>query len=424
MGMDRAIKKKRFPVKWVLGIGALLAASVTFIYQMRYADKSPVIYANKKDIRTFEARKDSFQEYINIIGRVVSSRTSYIDSLETGTVKKLLAEEGDFLSEGQILLVMENDQIETSLRLKESQILEKKLALVMEQDECGQEELAMQEELLDVEHELNELKKAYLRNKELYESGHAVTKSVFEKIEDDYNYWRKKEENLKLQHRMRKRLMAQALEKSRIGLAVLETEKERLEQQIANLVVKVATAGLLTKLEASVGEIKTIGSRIAQFDVIRPVKIEADIDEYYLNKVMVNYEGSFEFEISKHGKKTFHVVTTMIHPEVENNMFTVDMAFKGDPETTFTLGQTFDIKLALGQPREVVVIRKGPFIQDTGANWVYVLDEEKSKAFKRRIKPGRQNPEYLEVLEGLEPGEKIIISRYDTYENLKVITIK
>lgn len=423
MGMDRPLKKKRFPIKWILSAGVLIMALITFTYQVHYGDKSPVIYAKKEDMRLCKARQDIFQEYINIIGRVVSSRTSYIDTLETGTVKKLMVEEGDILSEGQTVLILENDQLETSLRLKQSRIEEKELALRMEQLICDQKKLSMQEELLDIDHKLKDFTREYQHGKQLYDSANAISKNEFEMIEDTYHYWLKKRGALKGQHLLQKRLMVQQLDQSKIGLAILKTEKERLENRIANLIIKAAAAGLLTKLDASVGEIKTTGSRIAQFDVIDPFKIEADIDEYYLNKVKINYEGRFEFEIEKWGKKTYDVVVTMIHPEVENNVFTVDLNFKDAPDTAFIIGQTFDIELALGQPKEAIVVKKGPFIQDTGGNWVYVVAPSKAKAVKRRIKPGRQNPEYLEVLEGLDPGEEIIVSRYDTYENLAELTI-
>ena len=422
MGMDRPLKKRRFPIKSLLGIGALMIASATFFYQVRIADKSPVIYAKKEDLRFFEARRDSFQEYINIIGRVVSSRTSYIDTLETGTVKKILVEEGDLLSQGQVVLTLENNQLDTSLRLKQSQIEEKILSISMEQLISRQTELAMQEEMLDIDHKLDELAREYQQSQTLYHQTNAISKYEFETIETTYKYWQKKRDSLDRQHHLKKRLMEQQLDHNQIGLAILKTEKGRLERRIKNLVIKVATTGLLTKLDASVGEIKSAGSRIAQFDIIHPLKIEAEIDEYYLTKVNINFEGRFDVE-QPLGKKTYYAVVTMIHPEVENNVFTVDLRFKENQSTTFIIGQTFDIELALGNPRESVMIKKGPFVQDTGGNWVYVMSPSKDKAFKRRIKVGRQNPEYLEILEGLEPGEEIIISRYDTYENLAEITI-
>jgi len=421
--MDRPIKKSRFPLKWIASMGILAIAISVFVYQIRQSDQSPVIYATKEDLRVVEAQQERFQEYINIIGRVVSSRTSYIDTLESGTVKKLLATEGDILSEGQTLLILENNQLETSLLLKQSQIREKKIALGMDQLNCQQKRLVMQREKLDMTYQINRLTKEYRQSKEMFTATRAISKNDYEAIADRYHYWLSKRDLLNQQHRIHEEMMQNEMDQSRIGLDILKTEKARLEKRIANLIVKVATAGLLTKLDASVGEIKTTGSRIAQFDVIQPLKIEAEIDEYYLNKVKINFEGNFDFEIPKWGKRTFNVVITMIHPEVQNNMFTVDLNFKDSPETSFIIGQTFDIELALGKPVEAIVIKKGPFLQDTGGNWVYVIDPTETLATKRRIKPGRQNPDYLEVLEGLEPGEKIIISRYETYENLPELKI-
>ncbi|MFC1877910.1 hypothetical protein ACFL2E_11680, partial [Thermodesulfobacteriota bacterium] len=153
--MDRPIKKKWFPLKWLLGLGILIMALIAFTYQVQYGDKSPVIYAKKEDMRILKVRLDNFQEYINIFGRVVSSRTSYIDTLETGTVKELLVKEGDILSEGQTVLLLHNNQLDTSLRLKQSQIEEKELALRIEQLICDQKKIAMQEELLDIDHHLS-----------------------------------------------------------------------------------------------------------------------------------------------------------------------------------------------------------------------------------------------------------------------------
>jgi HlyD family secretion protein len=420
--MDRPLKKKRFSLKWLFAGVALIVALLAFFYQVHLADKKPVVYAKKEDMRFFDVRQDTFQEYINIIGRVVSARTSYIDTLETGTVKELLVEEGDILSAGQTVLVLGNNELETILRLKLSQIKERELDINMEQLLCNQKELAMQEELLYIDYKLNDLNKEFKQKERLYNSSHAISKINFERAEIAYEYWKKKRNSLLAQHRLRKNLMAQQIKQKEIGLTILKTEKERLERRITNLIIKVATEGLLTKLDASVGEIKSAGSRIAQFDVIHPLKIEAEIDEYYLTKVNINYEGRFEIEDPR-GKKAYHVFVSTIHPEVENNVFTVDLKFKDNQTTTFIIGQTFDIELALGKPRQAVIIKKGPFIQDTGGNWVYVIASSRDKAFKRRIKVGRQNPDYLEVLEGLEPGEEIIISRYDNYNNLPEIKI-
>ena len=423
MGMDRPIKKHRIPIKWIIIVNVSILAVAAVVYQIRFTSKTPVVYAKKEDLRICEISRGTFQEFINIIGRVVSSRTSYIGTLETGTVKELMVEEGDLLSSDQVLLVLENTQLETALTLKKSQITEKHVAMEMEKIFNARKKLDMKEELLDLEHKIVEISKEYHQTKKLFDATKAISKNDLEKQERSLKYWQDKKKLLMGRQKIELNRMEFESRKNEIGLGILLTEKKRLEQRLGNLVIRVATEGLLTKLDASVGEIKSAGSRIAVFDIIHPLKLEAEIDEYYLNKVNINYEGTFKVSQPNRGILLFTVFVTMIHPEVQNNMFTVDLKFKDNQSFTFIIGQTFDIELALGSPQDVIKLKKGPFIQDTGGNWVYVINKSETKATKRRVKAGRQNPDYLEIIQGLAPGEKVIISRYDTYENLEEITI-
>ena len=194
MGMDRPIKKHRLPIKWIIVVNVSILAIAAFVYQIRFTSKAPVIYAKKEDIRIVAVERGSFQEFVNIIGRVVSARTSYIGTLETGTVKELLVEEGDLLSSGQILLQLENTQLETALSLKNSQIKEKNISMETEKILNEQKKLAMKEKLLDLKYKIEEIRKEYQQTKKLFDSTSAISKNDLEKLERTLKYWQDKKE--------------------------------------------------------------------------------------------------------------------------------------------------------------------------------------------------------------------------------------
>jgi HlyD family secretion protein len=193
---------------------------------------------------------------------------------------------------------------------------------------------------------------------------------------------------------------------------------------LEDLLLTAPATGLLTSLDASVGETKNKGARIGQIDLTDQVKVIAQVDEFYTGRVLIGNTGTLEVYNTESDQETTYAIKVItISPEVRNNEFEVEFAFVADPPATARLGQSFTVRLALGQQYEALVLKKGPFVQTTGGSWVYVVGDGADEGIRRGIKIGKHNPDYFEVLNGLIEGEQVIISAYDNYQGVDVIEL-
>lgn len=417
MGMDRKIKKKKWPPKRIalFAGSALFIAFVIYIFVFGMSKSSLNVKAERLTVS--EVIRGPFQEYIPVMGNVLPYY-HYLTADEGGTVEEIFLEAGSRLKEGDPIIRLGNTNLMINLMWREAELFQQVNNLRSTRLQMEQYRLSLSQQLAQVDNELQKQKRLYERYKELIKDD-LISQHEFELAKDQYEYLVKNRE-LTIESQ------AKDLEFRQRQVEALETQVKRMTENMniirerqENLTIKAPVAGYLTSLDAEIGQTKQPGEEFGTIDTLEGYRIRAGIDEHYIARVEIGRNGEFEFS-----GKTYNLIVTKKYPEVRDGRFEVDMEFEEDEPAGITAGQTYHIRLELGDIAEAVLLARGGFSQTTGGNWAYVLDGSGGVALKRRIRLGRQNPEYFEVLEGLEPGEKVITSSYESFGNMERLVLK
>lgn len=413
--MDTRIERKsRFQKKHIYTVAggvAILFCLLWFIFR----DTSSSMKVEKERITIATVQKREFNDYIRVIGQVLPDRIIYLDAIEGGRVEERLIEEGEQVKAGDVILRLSNPllnigilQSEADLAYQENELRNTRISMEQEHLRLKQDRIALNKELTQKERRFRQYDRLYkkellsredfLQAKEDYEAALGQLTVVDERIKQDDLFRSSQLQSLDENIRNMKKSLALV--------------RERLE----NLKVKAPVNGQLGNLEAQIGQSIAQGERIGQ--IITPeLKVEAKIDEHYVERVMSDLPASFERE----GKK-YDMEVTKVYPEVREGQFRTDLHFISARPENIRAGQTYHLNLQLGDPVQTVIIPRGSFYQASGGEYMYVVDEEGRTARRRSVRIGRQNPQYYEIVEGLQPGDKVIISGYDLFgENERLI---
>lgn len=409
MGMDKKIEKKGFPIAKILLYGGILAAAI-FLFMAIYRDAGTSrLNVESERLLTDTVHTGIFKEYITLFGTVEPIKTVRLDAQESGRVEEIYVEDGVVVKEGQKLMRLSNSDLQLAVLNQEAQIITqinniRNTSILMEQ-----QSLTLKETALDVEYRIDQLEKSLQRNKKLY-NDNVISQVDFEAIEDEYEHLMRRRKLFKLN--VQKDSMFQALQAEQMSssLDLMKRNLDIARQSLENLVVKAPISGQLSSMDAEIGQMITGGANIAQIDILNDFKIRARIDEFYISRVFPQQEGTFTFD-----GKTYTLLVKKIYPEVTNGAFEVDLVFTTDAPQNIKRGQTLSIKLSLSDDTQAMLLAKGGFYRTTGGNWVYVIEPGTGKAYKKDIKVGRQNPNYYEVIEGLQNGEIVITSSYENF---------
>ncbi|WP_017496831.1 efflux RND transporter periplasmic adaptor subunit [Flavobacterium sp. WG21] len=413
----RVEKKKGFKFKFYVyiafGILILLLGWKVFF------DNTGSTFITQKDKLVIKiAEQGKFDDYIPINGNVAPITTIYIDAYEGGRVVEKLVEEGAMVKKDQVILKLENQNLYEEILASESN-------LALKQNDLRSTKLTFDSRLVEgkkslvvAEYELQRRKRNFAQNQELYKD-ELISKEEYLKSKEDYELSQKQYKIIKLQTEQDDRLRTTSLTGLDSDLERMKKTLSMVYQRLEHLKIKAPADGQLGLLNAEIGQSIVQGARIGQINVLSQYKIEAKIDEHYIDRVTIDLVGSFE----KNNKK-YPLRLRKVYPEVKDGKFKVDLVFtQGHPETIRN-GQSYNIKLQLGESREVLLLPKGNFFQNTGGRWVYVLNSTGNEAFKRMISIGEQNSDYYEMLDGLKAGEKVIVSGYENFGDAERIIIK
>jgi HlyD family secretion protein len=416
--MDRKIDRKKWPPKKIAWVSVASLFVLVVIYNIGFGDHSSKLNVEKEKITISTVDRGPFQEFIPVTGAVMPIKTVYLDAIEGGKVDTVEKLAGSFVSQGDMILRLENTQLLIQISNQDAMVVEQHNLLTNTRFNLDQNRTRSRQLLIDREYETRRLKRIFERQKKLYE-GNLISKEEFEQSKDDYDY------ELRLQQ-----LNTEAFKRDSIFQEVqlnqAENSLNRLgnnlriaQKRLDNLIISAPVTGQLTSLNAEIGESKAPGERLGQIDVLDGFKVRAAIDEHYIARIEVGQLGQFDF-----AGKTYTLVTKKVFPEVQNGRFEVDMEFEGEEPGDIRRGQTVRIRLELGDLTEAVMLARGGFYQKTGGNWVYVVEPAGDLATKRQIRLGRQNTQVFEVLEGLEPGERVVTSSYDNYGDIDKLVLK
>lgn len=417
--MDRKIKKKKWTIKRIATILGVSLFVAFVIYQFGFADRRSKLRVDREKIMIAEVRRGVFQERIPQTGTVLPARTVYLDALEGGNIKRIEAESGEILKKGDVILELSNYNREMSVLGQEASLNESINQLRQMRLQLAQNDLQQKSTLAQIESQLSILKPQYERTKTLYEKN-LIAKQEFEKIEADYNYNLTRKEITLQQYKLDSQIAIQQQKQ------MVESERRMLENLsglshiLENLVVRAPIDGQLTRPELEIGQSITAGFRLGQIDEIGGFKVRASIDELYLARISPGLQAI----VTNFTDKEYKLEITYVYPTVREGRFDVDMKFITDPPAGLIRGQSLRLLIELGQSSEETLLPQGGFYKDTGGNWVYVLDESGDQAVRRDIRLGRKSgAEYYEVLEGLQPGDRVITSSYETFGDNEVLLL-
>ena len=409
-GFRRVFTKKALPY-WA---GALFLAFVIYLIA-RPNDKT--LRVDKDALIVSEAQRGEFNDYIRISGRVQPMTTIQLSPQEGGIVQEILIEEGSAVKAGDAILILSNDNLDMQILNSEAELAEKENILRNTQIQMEQQKLDVNQSVLEYGIQVDRLKRAYEQQKSLYEEK-LIAREDYLKAEEDYRLAQQKYELIRERSKQDSLYRGTQLDRMEESLDNMVLNMQMIRKRKSNLIVKAPIDGELGLLDVVLGQSITSGTKIGQINSVGTYKVEAQIDEHYIDRVVAGLEATFERQ-----GDTYSTSIRKVYPEVRDGKFKADFKFEGEQPDNIRAGQTYYLNLQLGQPEEAVIIPRGTFYQKTGGKWVYVLNKEGNKAVKREIRIGRQNPQYYEVLEGLEPGERVITSGYETFGDSDVLVL-
>lgn len=415
--MDRQIEKKSFLRRyaWYVAAAAALAALLMWIVLGTTANTMTI---DATDITISDVTRGKFDDYVRLNGQVQPIQVVQISPEEGGIVREKVVEEGTRVRKGDVILRLSNSNLDLQILNAEAELAEKQNLLRNTQVAMQQDRLNNRTEQATLDTDCDRKRRAYEQNARLYKE-RLISKEVYLQSREDYKLARRKQslisQRLKQDSLYRHVQMAQMednLDNMRKNVLLVRDRKNKLE-------VRSAIDGELGLLDVELGQNIAAGQNIGQINDLSDFKVQAQIDEHYIDRVRPGLSASFS-----RGGKTYRLRVRKVYPEVRNGTFRTDFVFVGERPAQMRSGQTFYVELALGKSQQATLIPRGTFFQTTGGNWIFVLDKSGRKAYRRNISIARQNPQYYEVTDGLEPGERVITSGYEAFKDNEVLVIK
>ena len=407
-GWKVAFTKKALPY-WG---GALLLAFIAYLIAR---PNNKTLRVDKDSVVVSTTERGEFNDYIRISGRVQPMTTIQLSPQEGGIVQTILIEEGSAVKAGDAILVLSNDNLDLSILNSEAELAEKENILRNTQLQMEQQKLDVRQNVLEYGTQVERLRRTYEQQKALYEDK-LIAKEDYLKAEEDYRLAQQKYELIRERSKQDSLYRGTQIDRMEESLENMQLNMQMIRKRKSNLIVKAPIDGELGLLDVVLGQSIASGTKIGQINSVGTYKVEAQIDEHYIDRVVEGLEATFERQ-----GDTYSTLIRKVYPEVRDGKFKADFKFDGEQPDNIRSGQTYYLNLQLGQPEEAILIPRGSFYQQTGGKWIYVVNKDGNRAVKREIRIGRQNPQYYEVLEGLEPGEKVITSGYETYGDSDVL---
>ncbi len=416
--MDKIIEKKRgialaFTIKALpYWFGALLLSLIIYLL---VRDNTSTMRINPDTLTIATVTKGDFNDYIRLNGQVLPMTTIQISPQEGGVVQKIIVEEGTQVKAGDPILLLSNDNLDLQILNSEAELAEKENILRNTLISMEQQKLNLQQEQLQLQTEVKRCLRIYEAQRALY-NDQLISREDYLRAEEDYHLANNRLTLVKnrayqdsLYRSVQIQQMQESLENMRLNMQMIRRRKE-------NLTIKAPIDGEVGLLDVVLGQSIAQGTKIGQINDLTNYKIEAQIDEHYIDRVFAGLEATFDRQ-----DEHYSAVIRKVYPEVRSGKFRADFKFVNEQPANIRSGQTYYLNLQLGQSEEAVLIPRGSFFQTTGGKWIYVLNEQGDRAIKREIRIRRQNPQFYEVIEGLQPGDKVITSSYEKFGNNEVL---
>lgn len=408
----KGIQKKHLPY---IAVGALVLVLLVWAI---FGSHASTMRIDSSSVNIADVQYGQFNDYIRLNGRVQPIQVVQISAEEGGIVQEKVVEEGAHVDKGDIILRLSNSSLDLSILNAESEVAEKQNLLRNTQVTMQQDKLNNETEKAQLDIDTQRKRRTFQQYSRLYQEK-LISREEYLTAQEDYELAQKKHDLVtqrlqqdSIYRTVQMDQMEDNLANMRENVAITRARKEKLE-------IRATISGELGLLDVELGQNVAAGQMVGQINDLSDYKIEAQIDEHYIDRVVNGLPATFE----RNGN-TYHLKVRKVYPEVRDGYFQTDLVFEGERPDNIRSGQTYYIDLQLGESTEGVLIPKGTFFQVTGGNWIFVVDKDGKHAYRRNIRVGRQNPQYYEVLEGLEKGERVIVSGYESFKDNEVLVLE
>lgn len=416
--MDRIIENKSKKRRQILWISSSVLVVSFIVYLLFFSDHSSKLNVERDKLTVSDVIEAEFLDYMTATGNVEPLTTVYLDAVEGGRVEKILIEEGSMVNAGDIILRLTNPDLNLRILTSQADLAEQENRLRDTKIMMEQQRIELRRQIIQYEFDLIKLNRTYLANKTLFDQGliseqeYLLSKENSELTQQTIQLFKEKSVQDSLFRATQVKSLQGALDRMQDNI---ELVKDKLE----SLNVKAPVTGQLGSLEAEIGQNIISGYRLGQIHILDNFKVTAQIDEHWIDRIKIGLPATLE-----RNDQNFNLTIIKVYPEVRGGQFQVDLQFSGVKPDNIRTGQTYRINVELGQPVKAIQVLKGGFFESTGGQWIYVVDPSGQFASKRTIRTGRMNPRYYEILEGLQPGEKVVVSSYTSFGNNDKLILK
>ncbi len=416
--MDRAIEKKKGLQKKHIWYILAAAAFIMLLYMAFFTDRTSTYKVESDKLIIESVTEDQFNDYITVPGTVEPITTIYLDALEGGRVEEKLIEEGSMVKKGEIILRLSNADLHLNILDSEAQLAEKENFLRNTMIAMEQDRLQIKKELINLKYDIERKQRTYEQN-ELLIKDNLISREDFIRSREDLDMALQSRDLFNERQRQDSVFRSVQVTNLQNNLDNMRRNLMLVRERAENLNVRAPVDGQLGLLVPEIGQSIQRGQNMGEINVLTSYKVTAQIDEHYIDRVRTQLSATLD----RQGKE-YNLSVRRVYPEVRNGTFEIDMVFTDTMPDNVRSGQTYYTSLQLGQPKRSVLVPVGGFFQETGGQWIFVLDQEGKTAYKRNISIGRKNPKYYEVLEGLTPGERVIVSGYETFGKNERLILK
>ena len=417
--MDRVIEKKKgFQLKkhgpYVAG-GCLL---LTILGWLVFGNHASTLRVTQDELTISEVKSAEFKDYVRTNGQVMPIQVVQISPEEGGIVMEKVVEEGSMVHKGDVIVRLSNSNLDLQILNAESELAEKQNLLRNTQVAMQQDRLNNLTEQAQLDMDTHRKQRTFEQNKRLYDAK-MINREAYVQSQEDYQLSAQKRSLVSRRLKQDSLYRSVQMDQMEDNLQNMRRNVMLVRQRKSKLEVRATATGELGLLDVELGQSIQPGQMIGQLNDLSDYKVQAQIDEHYIDRVRQGLTATFT-----RGDKQYLLQVRKVYPEVREGKFRCDFIFRGERPENIRTGQTYYIDLELGQPEQAILIPRGTFFQTTGGQWIFVLDKSGSKAYRRNIRVGRQNPQYYEVLEGLEPGERVVTSGYEAFKDNEILVIK
>ena len=410
-GWRALLQKKNIPY-------AVVGLFVMFIVAMLLRDGRSTLRVDAQMLSISEVRQAEFNDYVRLTGSVQPITTVQLSPLEAGIVERIVAEEGEQVKRGDVIVELSNNNLSMQILQSEADLAEKQNILRNTLISMEQQRLTLRQEQLQLDLEVQRKRRTFEQNDELYRNN-LLARETWLQSKEDYELSLRRRELIMERQRQDSLYRTNQVVQMESDLNSMSRNMQLIRQRVDNLKVKAPIDGEVGMLDVVLGQSISSGASIGQVNDLSAFKVTAQIDEHYIDRIVHGLTASFERQ-----DHNYQMTLSKVYPEVREGQFRADFIFSGDIPDNIRSGQTYYMNLQLGQSSDALLIPRGAFYQTTGGAWVYVLDASGERAYRRMIRIGRQNPQYYEVVEGLQAGERVITSGYENFGTNEVLILK